>query len=419
MTQNLIISSVNFAEAMRTKIISTGIIGLLTVVALAVLMPVSVAFAQAPAQTIIDRTIFEPYVARDAGYLKHRVSYDIKTAVKVCNLMGYATGQSEKRVMWDSISGNTAARWDGAFWQQKTGTRNGYMSKLRCSGTLETISVSCSVNDSSVNVGDPVTFTASASGGNGQISYVWSGSEGLSGSLSTVTKIYNSTGTKTATVKAIGSGGQYKTAQCSVRVSSNTDDDDDNDDDEDEDDDYEGPLRGSCDANRSWVYVDDEVTFRASASGGDGHYTYSWDGSEDLSGRNRSVTHEYDRPGYKIATVTIRSDGRSIKRDCNIVVYEEYAYTYPNYTTPSYNYPTYTNSTYVYPNYTTPVVNNTNGAILTYDQTGPTNVNLGQLPYTGLTKTTKMLLFATGLIGWSMIVAYIFIIRPRLQTSQD
>jgi hypothetical protein len=103
---------------------------------------------------------------------------------------------------------------------------------------------------------------------------------------------------------------------------------------DDDDNDYDGPLGGSCYADRSSVEIGDEVTFRAEAYGGDGDYTYSWDGTENLDGNRRTVSQEYDRPGYKNAEVTIRSDGRSITRNCSVYVYDngdDYYYDNDNY----------------------------------------------------------------------------------------
>lgn len=63
-----------------------------------------------------------------------------------------------------------------------------------------TLSGSCSVSPTSVYTGSPVTWTASASGGAGSYTYSWSGTDSLSGTVASISKIYTTVGTKTASV---------------------------------------------------------------------------------------------------------------------------------------------------------------------------------------------------------------------------
>jgi hypothetical protein len=77
---------------------------------------------------------------------------------------------------------------------------------------------SCSVSPDSASTGQSVTWTASPSGGNGSYTYAWSGTDGLSGTNSSVTTSYGSTGVKTASV-AITSLGQTTQVTCSNSVS--------------------------------------------------------------------------------------------------------------------------------------------------------------------------------------------------------
>lgn len=70
------------------------------------------------------------------------------------------------------------------------------------------IDATCTVSPVIVRVHDKkiITWTVTPSGGNGTYSYVWRGSENLSGTTQTVTKVYNTVGEKTATVTITSPG---------------------------------------------------------------------------------------------------------------------------------------------------------------------------------------------------------------------
>ncbi|TAK58794.1 hypothetical protein EPO14_03135 [Patescibacteria group bacterium] len=63
-----------------------------------------------------------------------------------------------------------------------------------------TLSGSCSVSPTSVYTGSPVAWTASASGGTGSYTYLWSGTDSLSGAVASISKTYTTVGTKTASI---------------------------------------------------------------------------------------------------------------------------------------------------------------------------------------------------------------------------
>ncbi|TSD05640.1 MAG: hypothetical protein Greene07147_345 [Parcubacteria group bacterium Greene0714_7] len=69
------------------------------------------------------------------------------------------------------------------------------------------LSGSCSVSPTSVYTGSPVTWTASASGGAGSYTYSWSGTDSLSGTVASISKIYTTVGTKTASVTVTSPSG--------------------------------------------------------------------------------------------------------------------------------------------------------------------------------------------------------------------
>jgi len=68
-----------------------------------------------------------------------------------------------------------------------------------------------------------------------------------------------------------------------------------------------GALSGSCSVSPTSVYTGSPVTWTASASGGAGSYTYSWSGTDSLSGAVASISKTYTTVGTKTASVTIAS----------------------------------------------------------------------------------------------------------------
>jgi len=75
------------------------------------------------------------------------------------------------------------------------------------------ILATCSPSVSSIPMGNSVTWTVNASGGNGTFTYAWTGTDSLSGSTATVGKIYSSIGSKTATV-TVSSGATSTIQSC-------------------------------------------------------------------------------------------------------------------------------------------------------------------------------------------------------------
>lgn len=66
------------------------------------------------------------------------------------------------------------------------------------------IDINCSVTDTSINVGESVTWSATYSGGTAPYTFAWSGTDNLSGSGTSVSKTYTSAGTKAATFDVNG-----------------------------------------------------------------------------------------------------------------------------------------------------------------------------------------------------------------------
>jgi hypothetical protein len=196
-----------------------------------------------------------------------------------------------------------------------------------------TLNGSCTASPTNAQVGDSIFFSASGvTGGTGSYTYSWTGTDNLSGTGSSISKTYNTIGTKTATLH-ITSGTQTITRNCSTYISQTPP--------------VYNQLGGSCYATQSSGYVGDTINFYAQPYGGNGSYTYSWTGTEGLSGHSQNVSQSYSSAGTKTATVTISSDGQSITRTCSTAINEQYVPPYippyvPPYYPPVYP-PTYSN----------------------------------------------------------------------------
>lgn len=75
----------------------------------------------------------------------------------------------------------------------------------------------------------------------------------------------------------------------------------------------------SCQANSSAALVGEAVTWSVTGvSGGTGAYTYSWSGTDELSGSTSSVTKTYTQPGTKTAVVTVSSGtAAAVTKECS------------------------------------------------------------------------------------------------------
>lgn len=202
------------------------------------------------------------------------------------------------------------------------------------------LQASCYPMPISARTGDSVTWVASAYGGNGSYNYSWSGTDGLNGYGSSVSKIYYSSGSKSASV-TVTSGGQSITKICdgTANISGDTaytyypstyyypqtyN--------------YYSPLYVSCSPSTSYSSgYNTGVNWTAYASGGNGAYSYSWTGSDGLYGSNQTMYYIYSTPGVKTASVTVYSNGQSITQSCGTYnvgggYYNQYSQVVPVYT---------------------------------------------------------------------------------------
>lgn len=188
------------------------------------------------------------------------------------------------------------------------------------------LSVSCYSTPSSANIDDNVRWIASVSGGRGNYSYSWSGTDGLSSSGPYVNKVYRRTGSKNATV-TVTSGNQTVSQSCSNSVFIYDDYRNDYYDDYYRYNDYYRnnynynynftPLYVSCYADRTVASTGTTINWTANVSGGNGIYSYSWYGTDILRGYNRVNSVMYNSLGTKTAYVTVSSGSQTVTQYCS------------------------------------------------------------------------------------------------------
>jgi len=153
-----------------------------------------------------------------------------------------------------------------------------------------------------------------------------------------------------------------------------------------------------CVINPTTAYVNQNLSFSATATGGSGNYTYSWTGSDGITGYGQSFTGMFSYAGTKTATVTVTSGGQTASATCSATVQGNY-YQPPVYTPPVYNPPIVSGATVIRnPTVGTPVA----------------GVFLSQVPATGISLGYKMALFAVGLLAWSLFAAYMISRKRKL-----
>ncbi len=105
-------------------------------------------------------------------------------------------------------------------------TAGSYTYALSCNGITDSVDITvqgppagqCTATPNSINIGSASTWsTSNVTGGNGSYTYSWSGTDALSGTGSSVNKIYNTAGTKSASV-AITSAGQTTNVSCANTI---------------------------------------------------------------------------------------------------------------------------------------------------------------------------------------------------------
>ncbi|KKQ21603.1 MAG: hypothetical protein US36_C0017G0021 [Candidatus Wolfebacteria bacterium GW2011_GWC1_37_10] len=243
-------------------------------------------------------------------------------------------------------------------------------------------SVSCAPDKTVANTGEIVRWSVIPPSSSPGITYSWSGTDGLSGNTASVDKIYFTSGAKSASVN-IATLGSLRPATYScgnvniassvgiVNVSSNnsfaswtitgpsnktgsgyfdsygnmsagiytivwnsvsgyntpisesknlTDGETIN---------FSGiynpiasvaPLSVSCSPSKTKIKINETVVWTASVSGGISPYSYSWFGSESLSGTINPIDKLYTTSGTKNAYVTVKdNDGQQLTSNCGTI----------------------------------------------------------------------------------------------------
>ena len=157
--------------------------------------------------------------------------------------------------------------------------------------------------------GGSVTWTATPFGEcPGPFSYSWTGDDGLTGSTASINHIYNNPGSYDATVTVTAPGCKPVTKQSPTPVVVE----------------WPAPSSVSCSATPSIVDVGRPVNWQAAVDPltppGGGSYSYSWTGTDGLSGTVRSVIKTYNSVGIKNAAVSVA--GASEPALCSATVRE-------------------------------------------------------------------------------------------------
>ena len=171
------------------------------------------------------------------------------------------------------------------------------------------LNLTCTVSDTSIKVGNSVTYTANATGGSGNYSYSWNGA--VDGTGSQKVRTFNSVGSFNASVVVTDGNNNTKSANCPTVVVSNDDDPED--------------FNITCEVDDTSVEIDDRVRFSVDINGGNSPFRYNWDG--DIEGEdddNSTLTVKYDDDGSKHVRVTVTDDdGKSDSDDCPTVRVDE------------------------------------------------------------------------------------------------
>jgi len=171
---------------------------------------------------------------------------------------------------------------------------------------LPDLSIACSPDGDTYNVGDRVSWSVDSSGGDGNYRYSWSGTDSLSSSSQNISKTYSTAGTKNARV-TVTSDGQSVSDSCTVYVEKQVNN-----------------LSISCTPDNETFDVDETVRWDVSVSGGESSYTYRWSGTDSLSSFSKSVSKKYTNDGTKNANIEVQSrDGQTAFASCQVDIEEE------------------------------------------------------------------------------------------------
>src|SRR6266567_4111329 len=152
-------------------------------------------------------------------------------------------------------------------------------------------SVTFTLNPSSPDAGQSISFTASAFGGAPPYSYSWSYGDGSAGTGLQVTHTYDSDGTYQVTLTVADSIGNTGTWVAPLVVGT-------------------ASLQDGFTYSPTSPQPGDSISFTASARGGTPPYSYSWDFGNGASASGASATYSYVAAGHYTVTLSV-SDSRN------------------------------------------------------------------------------------------------------------
>ena len=216
----------------------------------------------------------------------------------------YAVSDSDRANNTDSV---TISNTNFNNYYNYNGYNNNYYGQQQYYGVIDG---TCYASPSNPQAGQTTTWYVTPTGGsNGAYTYYWSGTDGLSSYSQNPTMTYYSSGYKTASV-VITSNGQSVTKTCSTNVGSNYNNNNYNN----------GNLTVSCYAGSQTPSVGNAVYWYATAAGGNGNYSFYWNGTDNFFSYSQNPSMIYYTNGTKNAMVTVTSGGYTATANCNINV---------------------------------------------------------------------------------------------------
>lgn len=165
---------------------------------------------------------------------------------------------------------------------------------------------SCDVEFEASNDRITINWGVDVQGGNGEYSYIWTGTDGMWGNSDYVSFEYPSGGEKIGTVTTI-SGNQSLTLTCKAHIPEVYDL-------------SRQPTVFGCTILAYDYSTNEEIIWQAIEDGTKHYSRYRWSGSNELESRDSEEDIRYRVKGVKHASVTARVDGKTVGAQCQAYV---------------------------------------------------------------------------------------------------